>query len=152
VGSVSGNILTVASVSVGSVYNGAILNSNAAGSVVKQLTGSAHGAGTYLLSEGEQAVAAGTTIGGVYGVITFGTVTGGPFAIGMTLTGTAVVAGTVITDTITGGATSGTMVTNPNTAVSSTTIVGSSLVQTKWTAMSSGLTGELIKMSSQPTG
>jgi hypothetical protein len=152
VGGVSGNILSVASVSAGSVYNGAILNSNAAGSVVKQLTGSAHGAGTYLLSEGEQAVAAGTTIGGVYGVITFGTVTGGPFAIGMTLTGTAVVAGTVITDTITGGATSGTMVTNPNTAVSSTTIVGSSLVQTKWTAMSSGLTGELIKMSSQPTG
>jgi hypothetical protein len=101
---------------------------------------------------GEQSVAAGTTIGGLYGVITFGTVTGGPFAVGMVLTGTGVAANTVITDTITGGGTSGTMVTNPNTAVSSTTIVGSSVVETKWYARSTGLNGEVVKISSQPLG
>jgi hypothetical protein len=152
VGGVAGNVLTVASISAGSIYKGAILNSNAVGTVVKQLTGTANGVGTYLLDTGEQSVAAGTTIGGLYGVITFGTVTGGPFTVGMVLTGTGVVAGTVITDTITGGATSGTMVTNPNTAVSSATIVGSSVVATKWYARSTGLAGEVVKISSTVLG
>lgn len=151
VGSVSGDILTVTSVSAGSVYKGAILTSNAVGTVVNQLTGTPNGAGTYTLSVGEQSVAASTTIGGLYGVITFGTVTGGPFAVGMVLTGTGVVPGTVITDTITGGGTSGTMVVNPNTNVSSATIVGSSVVETSFYARSSGLAGELVKISNQPT-
>ena len=152
VGGVSGNVLTVASVSAGSVYKGALLTSNAVGTVLSQLSGTANGAGTYLLDTGEQSVAAGTTIGGLYGVITFGTVTGGPFAVGMVLTGTGVVAGTVITDSITGGATSGTMVVNPNTAVSSATIVGSSTVETKWYARSTGLVGEIVKISDKPQG
>ena len=152
VGGVSGNVLTVASVSAGSVYKGAQLTSNAVGTVLSQLSGTPNGAGTYLLDTGEQNVAAGTTIGGLYGVITFGTVTGGPFAVGMVLTGTGVVAGTVITDSITGGATSGTMVVNPNTAVSSATIVGSSTVETKWYARSTGLVGEIVKISDKPQG
>lgn len=152
VGGIADNILTVASVSAGAVYNGSILSSNAVGTVVKQLTGTAHGAGTYLLDTGEQSVAAGTTIGGTYGVITYGTVTGGPFAVGMTLTGTGVVAGTVITESITGGGTSGTQVVNPSDNVSSATIVGSTLIETKWYARSTGLTGEIVKISDQALG
>lgn len=151
-GSISGNILTVTAVGSGSVYNGTVLDSNGAGTVLKQLTGTPKGIGTYLLDTDEQDVAAGTTIGGHYGVITFGTVTGGPFAVGMSLSGAGVAANTFITDDITGGATSGTMVVNPNTAVSSTTIVGSTAIETKWYAMSPGLAGELIKISDHPLG
>lgn len=157
VGGVQGNILTVASVSAGSVYNGAILSSNAIGTVVRQITPlisgeTLKGAGRYQLSVGEQNVVAGTTIGGLYGVITYGTVTGGPFAVGMSLTGTGVPTGAYVSDNITGGATSGTQVVYPNTAVSSATIVGSSSVETKWIAMSVGLPGEIVKISSQPLG
>jgi hypothetical protein len=152
VGSISGNVLTVESVGAGAVYNGAILASNGVGRVVKQLSGTPKGAGTYLLSVNEQNVAAGTTIGGFYGVITFGTVTGGPFTVNMALSGTGVAANSYISDDITGGTTSGTMVVVPETAVSSATIVGSSVVETKWIAMSVGLTGEIVKISSQPLG
>lgn len=152
VGSVAGNILTVTSVSAGSVYNGAILSSNAVGTVISQLTGTAKGAGTYLLSVGEQSVAAGTTIGGLYGVITYGTVTGGPFTVGMALTGTGVPTNAYVSDDITGGATSGTQVVNPNTAVSSTTIVGSTTIETKWYARSTGLNGEIVKISNVVLG
>lgn len=152
VGSIAGDVLTVASVSAGAVYKGSILNSNAVGVVVSQLTGTANGAGTYRLSVGEQSVAAGTTIGGVYGVITFGTVTGGPFTVGMALTGTGVPTNAYISDDITGGATSGTMVVYPNTAVSSATIVGSTTVETKWYARSTGLLNEIVKISDQVLG
>lgn len=156
-GSVAGNLLTVTAVGSGSVYNGTVLDSNAVGTVVKQITPliageTAKGVGRYLLSVGEQNVVAGTTIGGHYGVITYGTVTGGPFAVGMSLSGTGVAANTFVTDDITGGATSGTQVVNPNTAVSSATIVGSTSIETSWYAYSTGLNGEIVKISNQPRG
>ena len=43
------------------------------------------------------------------------------------------------------------MVVNPNTAVSSATIVGSTSVETSFVARSTGLTGELVKISNQLT-
>ncbi len=158
VGSVSGNLLTVASVSAGVVYAGSLLGSNALGTVQPWGTGGTTGvggAGTYLLDVGEQSVAAGTTIGGHYGVFTIGTATG-TFAVGMILSGGATLnAGSALTYLISGDGhtTGGTFAVSSGTSAQTThALVGSSSVETKWIAMSSGLAGELVKMSSQPTG
>ena len=154
VGSITGNILTTASVSSGGAYPGTVLSSNGVGTIVKILSGSPTGVGTFLLSMGEQSVPAGTTIGGSYGEITFGTVTNGPFAVGMVLAGTGVVTSppTQITYSLTGGATSGTMVVSNSTVVSSTTITGASAIETRWWAQSTGLAGELVKMTDHNPG
>lgn len=152
VGSVSDNVLTVTSVSAGTVYPGAVLSSNAIGTIVKQLTGTAGGAGTYLLDTGEQTVAAGTTIGGLYGLLTLGTVTG-TFTVGMLLTGTNVPANDVTVFLASGaGGTGSTFVVSSTTAVASTTITGSPSIETKWYARSTGLNGELVKISDQVLG
>ena len=157
VGSVSGNILTVTSVSAGTVYPGAVLNSNAVGTVQPYGTGGTTGtggAGTYMLDVGEQSVAAGTTIGGLYGVYTAGTVTG-TMTVGMILSGgTTLLAGAALTKLLTGtGGTGSTFaVAAGTTSQTSHALTGSSYVETKWYAMSSGLTNELVKITDHPTG
>lgn len=157
VGGVQGNILTVASVGAGVVYPGAFLNSNAVGTVQAYGTGGTTGtggAGTYMLDTGEQNVAAGTTIGGKYGVYTVGTATG-TFAVGMILSGgTTLLAGAAITKLLTGAGSDGStfVVAAGTTAQTSHALVGSTSVETKWSAMSSGLTGENVVVTSQPTG
>ena len=157
VGGISGNILTVASVSAGVVYPGAVLNSNGLGVVQPYGTGGTTGtggAGTYMLDVGEQSVAAATTIGGNYGVFTVGTATG-TFAVGMVLSGGSTLgAGAALTKLISGagGNASTFAVSSGTTSQTSHALVGSTSVETKWYAMSSGLTGELVKISSQPTG
>jgi len=157
VGGVSGNVLTVASVSAGVVYPGTILSSNAVGTVLPYGSGGTTGtggAGTYLLDTGEQSVAAGTTIGGDYGLMSNGTVTGA-FAVGMLLSGTGVVTSppTTVTYLASGaGGTGGTSVVSNKTVVSSTTIVGSTSIETKWFARSTGLTGEIVKISDKALG
>ena len=163
VGAISGQTLTVASVSAGTVYPGAKLSSNAVGVIlpygtIDPNTGVASTGtgttGTYVLSAGEQTVAAGTTIGGTYGLLTNGTVTG-VITVGMVLSGTGVVTSppTVVTYIASGaGGSGGTSVVTDNTVVNSTTIVGSSTVETKWYARSTGLAGEIVKISSQALG
>ena len=160
VGGVQGNILTVASVSAGTIYPGAVLNSNAVGKVQAYGTGGTTGtgsAGTYMLDTGEQNVATGTTIGGNYGVYTVGTATG-VFAVGMVLSGGTTLptgaAAPVLTHLISGtGGDSSTFSTNSGTAAQTThALVGSSAIETKWYAMSSGLAGELVKISDHATG
>lgn len=157
VGGVSGNILTVASVSAGVVYPGSFLNSNASGVVLPYGTGGTTGtggAGTYALSVGEQSVAAGTTIGGKYGVYTVGTATG-TFAVGMVLSGgTTLLAGAQLTQLLTGVGSDGStfVVAAEATSQTSHALVGSTAIETKWYAMSAGLTTELVKISDHPTG
>lgn len=154
-GSVSGNVLTVTTVGSGSLYPGATIANaaiptNPGPQIVSQLTGTANGVGTYSLNEGEITVAAGSTITGTYGILTIGTATG-TFAVGDVITGTSVVntPPTVITANLTGtGGTGGTMVVNNNTVVSSTTITASLAVETKFFARSTGLVGEVVKISS----
>ena len=146
---ITGNILdTSAGVVTGSIYPGSTVASNGVGKVVSQLTGTPLGAGTYLLDTGEQTVTS-ATIGGTYGLLSNGTVTG-VFAVGQVLTGTGVVTSppTVILALATGaGASAGTSVVNNNTVVNSTTIVGSNSLETKYYARSNGLAGELVKIS-----
>ena len=153
-GSIADDILTVTAVGSGTVYPGSTVAAtgiSAGVTVVKQLTGTPGGIGTYLLSEGDLTIAS-TTITGTYGLLTIGTATG-VFAVGDILTGSGVVAGTAITANVTGsGGTGGTMVVNNNTNVGSATITASVAVETKWVAMSSGLNGELVKISDHPLG
>ena len=160
VGSVAGNILTVTSVSAGTIYPGAVLNSNAVGQVQPYGTGGTTGTGTtgtYMLSVGEQTVAAGTTIGGNYGVYTVGTATG-TFTVGMLLSGgTTLLTGAsspVLTYLISGtGGSASTFATNSGTQAQTThALVGSTVIETKWYCMSSGLNGELVKISDHATG
>lgn len=154
-GSVNDETMTVTAVGSGTIYPGAtVANASLAvgTKVVSQLTGTAGGIGTYLLNVGGQSVAAGQTITGTYGLLTIGTATG-TFVVGDVLTGSGISAPTAITANVTGaGGSGGTMVVDVNTVVSSTTITASTAVETKWYARSSGLAGELVKISSQPTG
>lgn len=148
VGSVSDDILTVTSVSAGTVYPGAVLSSNAVGQITKQLTGTTGGAGTYQLDTGNQSVAAGTTIGGFYGLYTVGSATG-TFTTGMVITGTDVPANDVTYYEVTAGAV---FVMSQVTAWSSTALVGSSSIETKWIAVSAAAPGNLVKITDHPLG
>ena len=165
-GSVSDNVLTVTAESAGKPYPGAVLSSNAIGTVIKQLTNASgaisatnpadYGVGTYLLDTGEQTVAAGTTIGGYYGVYTVGTATG-TFAVGMYLSGGTTLPTSpppVLTLLLTGtGGNSSTFVTSGgNVAQSSHALVGNTAIETKWYARSTGLQNELVKISDKPLG
>jgi hypothetical protein len=151
-GSISGNVMTVTAVGSGTVVAGASISGTAiptlpAPQVVSQLTGTAGGVGTYALNVGEITTVS-ETIAGTYGVLTIGTATG-TFAVGDVLTGTNVVAGTTVTQNLTGsGGSGGTMAVNNNTVVGSTTITASLAIETKFYARSTGLAGEVVKISS----
>ena len=164
-GSISGNILTVTTASAGTIYPGAVLTSNGVGTIQPFGTGGTTGvggtgtaaAGTYMLDIGEQSVAAGTTIGGNYGVYTVGTATG-TFAVGMYLSGgTTLLTGAsspVLTALISGsGGNGSTFATNSGTQAQTThALTGNVAIETKWFAMNAALTGEIVKMTDHPTG
>jgi hypothetical protein len=155
VGGISDDVLTVASTSqllvAGTVLSGSGVASGT--KIVRQLTGTAGGAGTYAVSISEQSVATGTAITGTYGVLTVSAVTSGALEVGAVLAGAApVTAGTTITQLGTGTGGVGTYYVTPSQTASSGTITAVGDVETKWYAASSGLAGELVKMSSQPTG
>lgn len=152
-GSITDNIMTLASAIVGTwVAGGTISGTNVVSgtTVVKQLTGTTGGIGTYEVSI-EQVVAS-TTITETYGVFTAASGLTGGFAVGNLLSGTSVVAGTYITQFGTGTGGLGTYYVSNNTVVSSTTISATAAIETKWYAQSVGYPGELIKISSQPIG
>jgi len=149
-GSIANDVLTVTAVGSGTIYPGTSISGTgvAAGSkIVDQLTGTPGGIGTYALNIPEQNVAS-ETISGTYGVLTVGGTVAGTFGVGDTLSGSGVVAGTTITGLITGAGGAGTYVVDNNTVVSSTAITAGTQIETKWVCRSSGLPGELVKMSS----
>lgn len=147
--SISGNVLTVTAVSAGTIYPGAILTGPsgvASGTqVVAQLSGTSGGVGTYALSIPEQTVASGA-LAGTYGILTVGG--GGPPSLGSVLSGSGVTVGTAVWQQLTNT----TWVVSPSQTVTSTTITATTNVETKFIAMSSGLAGELVKISSWPLG
>ena len=155
--SITGNIMTVSAVGSGTVVNGATISGTgvASGSkVVNQLTGTTGGVGTYTVSIPEQTVAS-TTVSGTYGTFTVGTLTTtSVFAVNDVLNATgSVVAGTTITQLLTGtGGTGSTFVVNNNTAVSSQVISALTNVETPFYALSSGLAGEIVKVSAPTAG
>jgi len=155
-GSLSGNVMTVTAVGSGTVVNGATISGTNVASgtmILAQLTGTTGGIGTYEVSIPEQ-TAASTTISGTYGTLTVGTLTTTPvFAVGDTLKATgSVVAGTQITQALTGsGGTGSTFAVSNNTVVSSQTISAASNVETPFYALNSALAGEIVKIGAAVT-
>lgn len=153
-GSITGNILTVTAVLAGVVRPGATASGTGVSSgtkVVAQqlplLSGEALGGiGRYSVSIPEQA-ATSTTISFTYGTMTVTAVASGAVALNQTLSGTGVVAGTRVTQFLTGTGGTGTYAVDNNTVVSSTAdIAANGNVETLFRAKSAGAAGELIKI------
>lgn len=148
-GSIADDVLTVTGAVTGTIYPGTVISGAGIASgttVVSQIDGTTGGDGDYYVSIPEQTVAS-TTITGAYGIFTAASALTGTFGIGDTLSGTNVVAGTTITAFGTGTGGLGTYIVNNNTVVTSTTITAGTQIETLWYAVSSGLNGDLVKIS-----
>lgn len=153
-GSIADDVLTVTAVGSGTLYPGSLCSGTnvvTGTRIVKQTSGTAGGIGTYIVSIGEQTVAA-TTITTTYGLFTAVSGLTGSFVIGDVLSGSGVTTGTQITAFGTGTGGLGTYIVDTTQTVSSTAISAASNIETKWYCRSSGLTGELVKISDQPQG
>lgn len=152
-GSITGNILTATVVGSGVVVPGAILAGtgvSTGNSIVSQISGTTGGAGSYYVSIPEQATAV-ETITGTYGTLTVGGTVAGTWFVGGAVTGAST--GTIITALGTGSGGAGTYIVNNTQTVGTTALsLTATNVETKWTCMSSGLAGEIVKISSQPLG
>lgn len=159
-GSIANDTMTVTVLTSGNIYPGTTVTGAgvAAGTqVANQLlplaAGEAlNGVGRYALTVGEQTVAS-EALTGAYGLLTTsGSLTGTGFAVGDIITGTGVVVNppTEITAIITGTGGAGTYAVNNATPVTSTTISAGNATLTKWTCRSTGLPGELVKITSVP--
>lgn len=147
--------MVVTAVGSGTVVAGATIsgtNVNTGSKVLGQISGTPGGVGRYRVTP--QADVASTTVSGTYGTLTVGTVTAGNFAVGQVLNATgSVVAGTQVTQLLTGSGGSGsTFAVDNNTVVGSQVISSQSNIETKWYARSAGLPGQLVKISSTPLG
>lgn len=148
-GSISDNVLTVTAVGSGTLYPGGQLSGTGVApntEIVSQLTGTAGGVGTYLLNVGEQTVTS-TTISETYGLLTIGGTVAGTFAVNQLVTGSGVAAGTYIRALGAGNGGAGTYIVNLTQVVSSQAINTAVNVETKYFARSTGLAGEIVKIS-----
>jgi uncharacterized protein DUF3383 len=121
--SIAGYVMTVTAVGSGTLIPGSALSGTGvtANTVLgNQLSGTPGGIGTYAVSISQ--VVASTTITAAYGQLTISGGVTGAFAVGQTISGAGVVAGTQIVALGTGTGGDGTYFVNNNTAVSSTTI------------------------------
>jgi hypothetical protein len=158
-GSVADDLMTVTAIGSGTLYAGTTVSGTgiATGAqIVSQVTpliaGEALGGiGRYLLNIGEMTTAS-ETISGTYGLLTIGGTVVAGFAVGQVIAGSGVVAGTSIRALGTGAGGAGTYIVDNNTVVGSTAINSTSNVETKWFARSTGLPGELVKISEKPLG
>lgn len=153
-GSIADNILSITAVSSGTAVKGGLLSGTnvATGTrIVSQLTGTAGGIGTYVVSIPNQTVAS-TTISETYGTFTAASALSGLFVVGSVLSGSGVTAGTTITDFGTGTGGLGTYVVDTTQTAASTTITGTTNVETRWTAMTAALAGELVKVTTHSLG
>lgn len=161
-GSISGNILTVTGSGALALVPGALISGTVGGSgvvagsfIVSQLSGTTGGVGTYALSIGDQAVGPGT-LNFSYGLLTVATVVSGAIEVGDVLSGTGgggVTAATTVTGFGTGLGGTGTYYVSPSQTVSAgAAITVGRGIETKWIAMSTGLAGDLVKITDHPLG
>lgn len=157
-GSIAGNILTVTAVGSGVVRPGATMSGTGVATgtkvIAQQLpliSGEALGGiGRYSVSIPQQTVAS-TAIAMTYGTMTVTAVASGAVALNQSLSGTNVVAGTRVTQFLTGLGGTGTYAVDNNTVVSSTAdIAANGNVETLFRAKSAGAAGNLIKISNWP--
>lgn len=150
-GSISGDLLTVSAVGSGTVVAGATISGTnvvTGTQIASQVSGTPGGVGVYALNIAQGRNIVSETISGTYGTMTVTAVGSGALAVGQSLSGTNVVAGTSITQLLTGAGGNGTYVVNNNTVVTSTTVTAASGIETKWYAASSGQPGQLVKITS----
>ncbi|MCC8963764.1 hypothetical protein H8A95_15950 [Bradyrhizobium sp. Pear76] len=157
--SITGNLMTVTAVTSGTLYNGTIVagaSVPAGAAIVNQVTpllpGEAlRGIGRYALTVAEQNIAS-EAMTGSYGLLTIGGTVAGTFAVGQPVSGGTTSVGTVITDVGTGTGGAGTYIVNNTQTVASAALNTALDVETKWYAMSPGLSGELVKISDHALG
>ncbi len=150
-GSIAGNVLTASAVT-GTIVAGGLLAGTGGGGVatgtkvVAQLSGTVGGAGTYAVDIPEQTVTS-TAMTETYGTLTVSAVGSGTIEVGGLLAGTGVTTGSVVTQAGTGAGGTGTYYVDKTQSVISGAMTVGNNVETKWIAMSSGLAGELVKIS-----
>ncbi len=150
-GSIAGDVLTVTNVASGTIVPGTTIagTSIASGTLISsQLTGALGGTGTYLLSQSQQENVSSEAITGTYGLLTVTAVASGALVVGGLLGGTGTAANSTITGLGTGVGGTGTYYVSPTQAMSSSTVTQTSNIETKWTAISGGQPGALVKISS----
>jgi len=146
------SVLTVTVVGSGTVVPGLTLSGTGVATgtlVVAQLSGTTGGVGTYSVNIPQ--TVASTTITGAGGTLTVGGTVTGTFAVGQTISGSGVTAGTYITALGTGVGGAGTYIVSPTQTASSTAITAYSGTETAWYAASygTGAAGEVIKITSR---
>ena len=161
VGSIANDILTVTSVTSGTLVIGAVLAGSgvtAGTQIVAQDTGTTGGVGTYAVSVA-QTVPAGTTITGTFGTMTVTAVASGTVSPGQTITGGTTAAGTVVTAYGTGTGLTGTYIVNLTQTVTSGTLtaVATNLTVTYDSTsgafvITSGIVGTPSLMAASATG
>ena len=159
-GSISGNVLTISSAVVNTLYYGALVGgaSVAAGTHIVGLLSGTKGANgsTYSLDIGEQTVAAEAMTATPYeanGTGGVGIVIGSTLSAVASGAATGTVLGAIVTDIITAGTSVVLAMPGAGTGTYTTgTLTFEQNIETKWYACSSGIAGELVKISSQPLG
>lgn len=161
-GSITDDVLTVTALASGTLVVGTVLGTLggvAANSEIVALGSGTGTVGTYLLSIAEQTVA-GTLMSGSSSILNVTATSSGSIGVGTVVSGTGVsgtvgnISGAVAVRSLgTGTGGNGTYNTNgPSQSVGSSTLTGTNTIELKWYARSSGLAGELVKISSWPIG
>lgn len=153
-GSISGSTMTVTAAGTSGIVAGIPVTGTGVQAntlVVKQLTGTAGGIGTYQVSI-EQTVAS-TTLAQSYGVMTVSAVSSGTLAIGDVVSGAGVTAGTFVASLGTGTGGAGTYNVSVSQTVGSESMTATGYVETKWYAMDPNRqVGELVRTSDHALG
>ena len=152
---ITNNVFTTGGAVTGLFPVGSVLSGTgvAPGTVITaQLTGTALGAGTYSVSPQDQTVAS-TTISGTYGLLTIGGTVVSGYAIGQTVTGAGIAAGTILTALGTGVGGAGTYYVNPTQVIGvAQAINANSNTETGWFCRSVAAAGALAMISSRTMG
>ena len=151
-------ILTVTVVGSGTVVPGATISgtgvqtgTQVTSQILPLLAGeTAGGVGRYGVTIPQ--TTASTTVSGTYGTMTIAATVTGTFAVGDTVTGANVTAGTYITALGTGTGGAGTYIVSPTQTAAAAAISAYSATETGFYVRSQGQPGELIKISSRAMG
>jgi hypothetical protein len=122
-GSIAGNVMYVTGVTSGTLVAGAAISGTgitAGTKIANQISGTPGGIGEYAVSIAQ--IVASTTISATYGTLTVSAVGSGTLAVGQTLSGSGITAGTLITALGTGTGLTGTYFVNLTQTAASTTV------------------------------
>lgn len=153
-GSIADALLTITAVGSGTLVVGGLLSGTnvATGTrMVSQVSGTPGGVGVYIVNIAGQTVAS-TAISETYGTFTAASGLTGLFTVGSVLSGAGVTAGTTITAFGTGTGGLGTYIVDTTQTAGSASITGTTYVETKWIAASTGNAGELVKLTTHLQG